>query len=171
MLDHAEQLTVPALHIGGWFDIFVSNTARSFTELKARSGSAEARDGQRLIIGPWDHLNSTGIYPDRQFGMTGDALTQDLTGQHLRFFDRWLKQAEDRTARHRSVSSSWASTSGATSRTGRCPTPVRVLLPARLGPGQHLGGDGGSAPAPRPRRPPTPTSTTRCGPSPPWAGG
>jgi putative CocE/NonD family hydrolase len=92
VIDRAERLTVPALHIGGWFDIFVSNTARSFTELKARSGSAEAREGQRLIIGPWDHLNSTGIYPDRKFGMTGEALTQDLTGQHLKFFDRWLKK-------------------------------------------------------------------------------
>ena len=88
VLDHAEQVTVPALHIGGWFDIFIANTARSFTELKARSGAPE---GQRLIIGPWDHLNSTGIYPDRQFGMTGDAITQDLTGHHLRFFDRWLR--------------------------------------------------------------------------------
>jgi putative CocE/NonD family hydrolase len=88
VLDRAEQVTVPALHIGGWFDIFIANTARSFTELKARSGAPE---GQRLIIGPWDHLNSTGIYPDRQFGMTADAITQDLTGHHLRFFDRWLR--------------------------------------------------------------------------------
>jgi uncharacterized protein len=85
VLDHAEQAAVPALHIGGWFDIFIANTARSFTELKIRS------EGQRLIIGPWDHLNSTGIYPDRQFGMTADAITQDLTGHHLRFFDRWLR--------------------------------------------------------------------------------
>jgi len=88
VLDHAEQVTVPALHIGGWFDIFVNNTARSFTELRARSG---APGGQRLIIGPWDHLNSTGIYPDRQFGMTADAIAQDLTGHHRRFFDRWLR--------------------------------------------------------------------------------
>ena len=61
--------TVPALHIGGWFDIFAANTARSFTELRSRAGTAEARAGQRLIIGPWDHLNSTGIYPDRRFGL------------------------------------------------------------------------------------------------------
>ena len=69
--DHFEDVTVPALHIGGWFDIFVNSTARTFTELKKRGGNAEVRDGQRLIIGPWDHLNSTGIYPDRQFGLTG----------------------------------------------------------------------------------------------------
>ena len=47
--------------------------------------------GQRLIIGPWDHLNATGIYPDRRFGLAGDAISQDLTGQHVRFFDRWLR--------------------------------------------------------------------------------
>jgi uncharacterized protein len=91
VLDRAEQVTVPALHIGGWFDIFAANTARSFTELRARAGTAEAREGQRLIIGPWDHLNATGIYPDRKFGLTADAITQDLTGQHVRFFDRWLR--------------------------------------------------------------------------------
>lgn len=84
-------ITVPALNIGGWFDIFVNSTVRTFTGLRKRGGSAAARDGQRLIIGPWDHLNSTGIYPDRQFGMMADALTADLTGQHQRFFDRWLR--------------------------------------------------------------------------------
>jgi uncharacterized protein len=91
VIDQAEQVTVPALHIGGWFDIFVSNTARSFTELRARAGTEDAREGQRLIIGPWDHLNATGIYPDRRFGLAGDAISQDLTGQHVRFFDRWLR--------------------------------------------------------------------------------
>jgi putative CocE/NonD family hydrolase len=91
VIDRAEQVTVPALHIGGWFDIFVSSTARSFTELRARAGTADAREGQRLIIGPWDHLNATGIYPDRRFGLAGDAISQDLTGQHARFFDRWLR--------------------------------------------------------------------------------
>src|ERR1700735_2191640 len=92
VIDRAEQVTVPALHIGGWFDIFVSNTARSFTELRARAGTEEARDGQRLIIGPWDHLNATGIYPDRRFGLAGDVISQDLTGPAVRFFDRWLRR-------------------------------------------------------------------------------
>ena len=101
VLDRAEQVTVPALHIGGWFDIFVANTARSFTELRARAGTEEAREGQRLIIGPWDHLNATGIYPDRRFGLAADAITQDLTGEHLRFFDRWLRGRRDALGRLR----------------------------------------------------------------------
>ena len=96
--DRFEDITVPALNIGGWFDIFVSNTARTFTELKRRGGSAEAREGQRLIIGPWDHLNSTGVYPDRKFGLMADALYADLTGAHQRFFDRWLRGRADAQA-------------------------------------------------------------------------
>jgi uncharacterized protein len=92
--DRFEDITVPALNIGGWFDIFVSNTARTFTELRKRGGSAEAREGQRLIIGPWDHLNSTGVYPDRKFGLMADALYNDLTGAHQRFFDRWVRGRE-----------------------------------------------------------------------------
>jgi uncharacterized protein len=89
--DRFEDITVPALNIGGWFDIFISNAVRTFTELRKRGGSPEAREGQRLIVGPWDHLNSTGVYPDRRFGLMADALYADLTGAHQRFFDRWLR--------------------------------------------------------------------------------
>ncbi|MDQ2874983.1 MAG: CocE/NonD family hydrolase [Actinomycetota bacterium] len=96
--DRFEDITVPALNIGGWFDIFVNSTVRSFTGLKSRGGSAAARDGQRLIVGPWDHLNSTGSYPDRQFGMMADAQLADLTGAHQRFYDRWLRGREDALA-------------------------------------------------------------------------
>jgi putative CocE/NonD family hydrolase len=96
--DRFEDITVPALNIGGWFDIFVNSTVRTFAELRKRGGSAAAREGQQLIVGPWDHLNSTGSYPDRQFGMMADALTADLTGAHQRFFDRWLRGRADALA-------------------------------------------------------------------------
>ncbi len=96
--DRFDEITVPALNIGGWFDIFVNSTVRTFTGLKQRAGSEQAREGQRLIIGPWDHLNSTGSYPDRQFGLLADALTADITGAHQRFFDRWLRGQADALA-------------------------------------------------------------------------
>jgi putative CocE/NonD family hydrolase len=86
-----EDITVPALNIGGWFDLFAGSTARTFTQMKKRGGSAEARDGQQLIIGPWDHINHTGVYPGRQFGLMADVQFADLTGAHQRFFDRWLR--------------------------------------------------------------------------------
>lgn len=96
--DALEQVTgpaLPALHVGGWFDIFATDTARAFTRMRRSADTAEARQGQRLVIGPWDHLSYTGVYHDRQFGMAADVLGVDLTGVHLGFFDRWVKGRTD----------------------------------------------------------------------------
>jgi putative CocE/NonD family hydrolase len=97
VVDRLQQVTVPALHIGGWFDLFVNNTARTFTRMHAEAGTQDARSGQRLIIGPWEHAGGApgGAFHDRQFGPAGDAASVDWTGEHLRFFDRWIKGKTD----------------------------------------------------------------------------
>ncbi|MDS0134605.1 MULTISPECIES: CocE/NonD family hydrolase [unclassified Amycolatopsis] len=94
--DQCERITVPALHIGGWYDVFVGETVRSYRMLRRRAGSAAARDGQRLIIGPWSHPDGTdlGTYPDRSFGLAGSIKTAGVTEAHLRFFDRWVRDRE-----------------------------------------------------------------------------
>ena len=92
---HVGDIEVPALHVGGWFDIFIPSTARSFTAMRRTAGGGESRHGQRLIIGPWDHLSYTGVYHDRQFGLTADVAVTDLTGAHIAFFDRWLRSRAD----------------------------------------------------------------------------
>ncbi|MGW3991937.1 CocE/NonD family hydrolase [Amycolatopsis sp. NPDC004772] len=94
--DHGERITVPALHIGGWYDVFIHETVRSYRMLRRRAGSAAARDGQRLIIGPWSHPDGTdlGTYPDRSFGLAGSIKTAGVTEAHLRFFDRWVRGRE-----------------------------------------------------------------------------
>ncbi len=88
-------VSVPALHIGGWFDLFAGSTARTYTRMKAEAGSAEARTGQRLIMGPWDHQDYTGVYYDRQFGGAADILTTEVTEAYVRFFDKWLRGRAD----------------------------------------------------------------------------
>ncbi len=95
VVDHLDRVTVPALNVGGWFDIFAGSTARTFARMREEAGSAEAREGQRLIMGPWDHLSYTGAYHDRQFGLMADVLAADLTGAHIAFFDRWLRGRTD----------------------------------------------------------------------------
>ncbi|QFG22884.1 CocE/NonD family hydrolase [Actinomadura sp. WMMB 499] len=84
-------ITTPGLHVGGWFDIFVTETTRAFTRLRDEAAGPEARQYQRLIIGPWDHRNQEGLYSDRQFGARANALTADVTGAHVRFFDHHLR--------------------------------------------------------------------------------
>ncbi|MEV6443897.1 CocE/NonD family hydrolase [Amycolatopsis sp. NPDC051716] len=88
-IDDVERITVPALHIGGWYDVFIGETVRSYTTLRHRGGSTAARDGQRLVIGPWSHPD--GTYPDRSFGLSAGIKTAGITQEHLRFFDCWVR--------------------------------------------------------------------------------
>ncbi|HET7092510.1 MAG TPA: CocE/NonD family hydrolase [Thermomicrobiales bacterium] len=50
------RLQTPALHIGGWYDIFLDGVVRNFAGLRAAAGSDDARRQQKLVIGPWFHM-------------------------------------------------------------------------------------------------------------------
>jgi uncharacterized protein len=90
-----EQVTVPALNIGGWFDIFLLGTLTNYQGMKQRGGSAQARQHQRLLIGPWSHGNFGGIFPEHDYGLFASADAADFTSIHLRWFDHWLKGIEN----------------------------------------------------------------------------
>jgi putative CocE/NonD family hydrolase len=96
-IDRCGDITVPALHVGGWYDVFVGETVRSYTMMRRHGGSTAAREGQRLIIGPWAHADGTdlGTFPDRSFGLHSSIKAADVTGAHLRFFDRWVRGRTD----------------------------------------------------------------------------
>ncbi|MBI5528672.1 MAG: CocE/NonD family hydrolase [Deltaproteobacteria bacterium] len=48
------EVNVPAIHAGGWFDIFTQGTIDAFVGYQTRGG-AGARGKQKLVIGPWSH--------------------------------------------------------------------------------------------------------------------
>jgi uncharacterized protein len=83
-------MTAASLNVGGWFDIFINQTLTAYMTLRKRGASEAARSGQRLLICPWSHGVLTGVFPEMHFGPPGDALTQDITGVHLKFYDRWI---------------------------------------------------------------------------------
>jgi putative CocE/NonD family hydrolase len=63
--DRVEDVTIPALYIGGWYDIFQNGTVDYWNGVRTRSKSLQARERQHLIMGPWTH----GISPkDGQVG-------------------------------------------------------------------------------------------------------
>ena len=80
------RINVPALHITGWYDIFLRGTVRNFQGLRATADSAEARHNQKLVIGPWMH---TPLAPlDRAAGPgAGSNLIDDW---HLGWLDQVL---------------------------------------------------------------------------------
>lgn len=49
------ELDVPAIHVGGWYDIFCEGTIRNYLGMTSRAPSPRARRLQRLVVGPWAH--------------------------------------------------------------------------------------------------------------------
>ena len=57
--DHYPEMTVKALHGGGWHDLFLRGSIENYLGMKAKAATPEARDGQRLLLGPWAHATTS----------------------------------------------------------------------------------------------------------------
>lgn len=75
---------IPALHIGGWYDVFLNGSIQSFEELKYRPGGEQ----HRLIIGPWTHIPWGRFAGGYDHGDQADGYIHE---QQLRWFNYWLK--------------------------------------------------------------------------------
>ena len=106
--EHWGQISVPALNIGGWYDIFVAGTIDNFVGMRAHAATPGARASQRLIIGPWSHrtIQATGEFADRRYGVRATVGVPDLAGEHIRWFDRWLRDGVEPGRRGRPYASS-----------------------------------------------------------------
>jgi putative CocE/NonD family hydrolase len=80
------EVTAPALVVGGWHDLFLPGTLASYVAMRRHGGGPEARDGTRLVVGPWAHGVSGGAFVDRSFGLRSSTDGIDLTGMS----SRWL---------------------------------------------------------------------------------
>ena len=94
---HARSISVPMLHVTSWYDIFAEGGPNAYRSIKDHSEHAVARDGQRLIIGPWGHLLPYSVPSSRGAGDIdfGDEALIDLNRILLRWFDHWLKDADN----------------------------------------------------------------------------
>jgi putative CocE/NonD family hydrolase len=90
VVDHvAEYKDVPVYLVGGWYDSWAAQTANlNYVEL-----SKAKKSPLRLIMGPWTHGGQRRSYAgEAEFGP--DAAI-DLEAFQLRWFDRWLKGADN----------------------------------------------------------------------------
>ena len=90
------RIEVPALNVGGWFDVFLGGTLENFVRMRREGGSAAARAGQRLLVGPWAHGSTYGLFPDHGFDLYGPDDAIDFTKDQLEFFDRHVRGRGDR---------------------------------------------------------------------------
>ena len=89
-----EQVTVPTLNAGGWYDIFLQDTITNFTTMREHGSTPEARQS-KLVIGPWTHGHVTNPIGELNFGFGSSAafidLQIDFTNLQVRWFNHWLK--------------------------------------------------------------------------------
>ncbi len=86
----AAMISAPAMHIGGWFDIFGQGTINNFTT-RQYGGGGNSKGNQKLIMGPWAHGISQKVgeltFPDNY--------TFKYTNLRNRFFDYWNKDGQN----------------------------------------------------------------------------
>ncbi|MHA1304410.1 MAG: CocE/NonD family hydrolase, partial [Candidatus Heimdallarchaeaceae archaeon] len=84
---------VPALHFGGWYDIFTQDTINAFMGYQYHGGEG-AKGNSKLVMGPWVHGGAFGapsgvykdidyVYPNQDMGIIF-LLTDTI-------FEKWLK--------------------------------------------------------------------------------
>src|SRR5690242_10172731 len=66
--EHFSDITVPALHIAAWYDIFQGGSLRNYEGLKANAGSDAAKKGQHLLVIIGGHAGGGRKIGDVDFG-------------------------------------------------------------------------------------------------------
>jgi len=93
--DRHGDVRVPALIVAGWHDLLLAGDLEHYARMRAHGGSEAAREGTRLVVGPWSHGVFLGTVGQLDFGLRANGmlldLREDLTAMHVRWFDRWLK--------------------------------------------------------------------------------
>jgi uncharacterized protein len=85
------RIEVPALNVGGWFDIFLGGTLTNYARLRREGASELARLGTRLVIGPYAHGSTYGQYPDHSFPEFAAADRIDLAEIQLVYLDHVIR--------------------------------------------------------------------------------
>ena len=100
---HYNQIEVPALHVGAWYDFFMPGALRNYTGIKTRGGSEAARKGQRLLMLPGGHAGFGRKIGAVYFGAGSVFTYEDLRAYGLRWFDWVLKGIDNGVASEKPV--------------------------------------------------------------------
>lgn len=94
--EHFSDIRVPALHIGGWYDIFLNGTLRNYVGIKEHGGTDAARKGQRLLVQIGGHAGFGRRIGDVEFGE--EALKFPSTSVIIDWYDYLFKGLQNEFA-------------------------------------------------------------------------
>jgi uncharacterized protein len=99
--EHFADVRVPALHIGGWYDIFLGGTLRNYEGIKAHGSTDEARKGQRLLVQIGGHAGFGRHIGDVEFG--DESLKFPSSKVVLDWYDHLFKGVQNEFAKDQPV--------------------------------------------------------------------
>ena len=86
--EHFGEITVPAFHVGAWYDIFLRGSLRNYAGMKANANGENARHYQRLLIGVGGHSGGGRKIGEVDFGPKLDSEENEIM---RRWYDYVLK--------------------------------------------------------------------------------
>ena len=89
-----EKITVPGLHVGGWFDQLEWSIFENFLNMQTRGGSTFARENQSLIVGPWMHGPPVNFLGEMSFGLLAGGKSLAIHDRLLDFFRKYLLEMD-----------------------------------------------------------------------------
>lgn len=93
------ELDVPVIHVSGWYDDEQIGTPLNFIGMTSAAISKEAREAQRLLMGPWGHaINAASKLGEVDFGPSAII---DLEGYLAKWSDRVLGRSPEDVPRVR----------------------------------------------------------------------
>jgi len=86
-------MSYPALHVGGWYDIFLQGTINAFVE-RQHNGGPGSKGNQKLVMGPWWH-GGFGTTTQGQLTFPANSLYTEMWPDTFRLYDYWLKGVDN----------------------------------------------------------------------------
>ncbi len=93
-----EKISVPGFHMGGWWDHHHDGQCETYRNIRAGGATSAAREGQRLMMGPWGH-STFGARGDehRSYGQWEFGPDADVSchADAMRFLNLHLRDHDD----------------------------------------------------------------------------
>ncbi len=85
-----DRIAIPALHVSGWYDLYLQGSYEGFLALAEQAATSFARDNQYLVAGPWQHIPWGARIGE---GNLGPDAALDTDALLMRWFNHWLKDS------------------------------------------------------------------------------
>lgn len=98
--EHYPDISVPALTVAAWYDIFLGGSMRNYVGLKKHAANERAREGQHLLVTIGGHAGSGRKVGDVDFG---EQAAFDEDAVILTWYDYLLKNAKNEFSSRKKV--------------------------------------------------------------------